>query len=62
MHATNSSVKASQTSPSLRTLDNHIDQGDIGVFRGDTPYHPGAKKKPRRSPCRAFKNPEHLSI
>mgnify|MGYP003299451684 CR=1 FL=1 len=31
--------------PCLRTFYNHIDYGDMGVQRGDTPYHPGRKKR-----------------
>ena len=37
--------------PCLKTFYNHIEAGDMGVFHGDTPYHPGKKRKP--------KNPAH---
>ena len=37
--------------PCLKTFYNHIEAGDMGVFHGDTPYHPGKKHKP--------KNPAH---
>ena len=33
--------------PCLRTFYNHIESGDMGVFHGDTPYHPGKRRKPR---------------
>lgn len=34
--------------PCLRTFYNHIDYGDMGVQRGDTPYHPGRKKRAKK--------------
>lgn len=34
--------------PCLRTFYNHIDYGDIGVLRGDTPYHPGRERRKRK--------------
>ena len=33
--------------PCLKTIYNHIDAGDIGVNRGETPYHPGRKRRPK---------------
>lgn len=33
--------------PCLKTFYNHIEAGDMGVFHGDTPYHPGKKRKPK---------------
>ena len=32
--------------PCLKTFYNHIEAGDMGVFHGQTPYHPGRRKKP----------------
>ena len=40
--------------PCLKTFYNHIESGDMGVFHGDTPYHPGRKRKP--------KNPAHEAM
>jgi IS30 family transposase len=48
--------------PCVRTVYNHIDHGDIGVLRGQTPYRPGAGRK-RRPPVRmARKRPGNTSI
>lgn len=33
--------------PCLKTFYNHIEAGYMGVFHGNTPYHPGRKRKPR---------------
>lgn len=33
--------------PCLRTFYNHIEAGDMGVHHGDTPYHPGRRRKAR---------------
>ena len=33
--------------PCLKTFYNHIEAGDIGVFHGQTPYHPGRRRRPR---------------
>ena len=33
--------------PCLRTFYNHIEAGDCGVFHGQTPNHPGKRRKPR---------------
>ena len=33
--------------PCLRTFYNHIEAGDCGVLHGQTPYHPGKRRKPR---------------
>ena len=32
--------------PCLRTFYNHVEAGDTGVLRGQTPYHPGRRRKP----------------
>ncbi len=32
--------------PCLKTFYNHIEAGDCGVFHGQTPYHPGRRRKP----------------
>ena len=37
--------------PCLKTFYNHIEAGDMGIFHGQTPYHPGRRKRP--------KNPAH---
>ena len=34
--------------PCLKTFYNHIEAGDTGVFRGQTPYHPGRRRKARQ--------------
>ena len=34
--------------PCLKTFYNHIEAGDMGVFHGDTPYHPGRRRRPRQ--------------
>ncbi len=34
--------------PCLKTFYNHIEAGDMGVFHGQTPYHPGRRRSPRR--------------
>ena len=34
--------------PCLKTFYNHIEAGDIGVFRGQTPCHPGRRRRPRQ--------------
>ena len=34
--------------PCLKTFYNHIEAGDMGVFHGQTPYHPGRRRGPRR--------------
>lgn len=33
--------------PCLKTFYNHIEAGDMGVFYGDTPYHPGRRRRPK---------------
>ena len=33
--------------PCLKTFYNHIEAGDMGVFHGQTPYHPGRRRRPR---------------
>ena len=32
--------------PCLKTFYNHIEAGDMGVFHGQTPYHPGRRRRP----------------
>jgi len=34
--------------PCLKTFYNHIESGDMGVFHGQTPYHPGRRRRPRQ--------------
>ena len=34
--------------PCLKTFYNHIEAGDLGVFHGQTPYHPGRRRRPRQ--------------
>lgn len=36
--------------PCLRTFYNHVETGDTGVRRGDTPYHPGRRRRPKAPP------------
>ena len=48
--------------PSVSSVYNHIDHGDIGIERGQTPYHPGEKRKRKPQPEKAKKCPENLSI
>ena len=33
--------------PCLKTFYNHIEAGDMGVLHGQTPYHPGRRRRPR---------------
>ena len=33
--------------PCLKTFYNHIESGDMGVFHGQTPYHPGRRRRPQ---------------
>jgi IS30 family transposase len=48
--------------PCLRSIYYHIDHGDIGILRGQTPYHPTGKRRRRKPPERALKCPANLSI
>ena len=32
--------------PCPRTFYNHVESGDTGVLRGQTPYHPGGRRRP----------------
>jgi IS30 family transposase len=48
--------------PCVRSVYNHIDHGDIGVLRGQTPYHPTGERKRKRPVRRAGKCPANLSI
>ena len=34
--------------PCLKTFYNHIEAGDMGVLHGQTPYHPGRRRRPRQ--------------
>ena len=43
--------------PCLRTFYNHIETGDMGVMHGQTPYHPGRKRKRRIPPHEAHTQP-----
>ena len=49
--------------PCLRTVYNHIDAGDMGVSRGETPYHPGRKRRPKRNahPAKVLPNRRRIS-
>ena len=49
--------------PCLRTIYNHIDAGDMGVNRGETPYHPGRKRRPKRNahPAKVLPNRRRIS-
>lgn len=48
--------------PCLRTFYNHIETGDMGVRHGDTPYHPGKRRKPRISAHAAMTLPWRRQI
>lgn len=49
--------------PCLRTIYNHIDAGDMGVNRGETPYHPGRRRRPRQDahPAKVLPNRRRIS-
>lgn len=49
--------------PCLRTIYNHIDAGDMGVMRGQTPYHPGRKRRPKKNahPAKVLPNRRRIS-
>lgn len=49
--------------PCLRTIYNHIDAGDMGVNRGETPYHPGRKRRPKTyaHPAKVLPNRRRIS-
>jgi IS30 family transposase len=51
-----------QNLPCTRSFYYHIDHGDIGVLRGQTPYHPDAKRKTKKTVKRAKKGLANLSI
>ena len=62
-HARHDMIKEGHTNlPCLRAIYHHIDHGDIGILRGQTPYHPGTKRKPRPPVQRAKKCHNNLSI
>ena len=48
--------------PCVSSIYYHIDHGDIGILRGQTPYQPGKKRKKRPPVQKAKKCPENLSI
>jgi IS30 family transposase len=48
--------------PSLSSIYNHIERGDIGVEHGETPYHPKRRRKRKDPVHRAYKMPGNLSI
>jgi len=48
--------------PSLSSIYNHIERGDIGVEHGETPYHPRRRRKRRDPVHRACRMPANLSI
>ena len=48
--------------PCLRTIYNHIDAGDMGVNRGETPYHPGRRRRPKRNAHPAKVRPNRRRI
>ena len=39
-----------QRIPSVSSVYQHIETGDIGILHGQTPYHPGEKKRPAIPP------------
>ena len=49
--------------PCLKTVYNHIDAGDMGVCRGETPYHPGRKRHPKKNahPAKVLPNRRRIS-
>ena len=49
--------------PCTRTFYLHIDAGDMGVMRGDTPYHPGKKRRPKKNahPAKVLPNRRRIS-
>lgn len=48
--------------PCWRTFYNHIEVGDIGVFYGQTPYHPHRRKRHGQKPHPAKVLPDRRSI
>ena len=48
--------------PCLRTFYNHVYAGDTGVRYGDTPYHPGWKRRPKNPPHPAKTVPGRLTL
>lgn len=48
--------------PCARTVYNHIEHGDIGISRSDTPYRRHRRKRVPAVPRRALNNPGHASI
>jgi IS30 family transposase len=48
--------------PCVSSVYYHIDHGDIGVLRGQTPYRPSAERKCKRPARRSRKGAANLSI
>jgi IS30 family transposase len=48
--------------PCVRSVYNHIDRGDIGILRGQTPYRPTGERKRKKPARRALKCLSNLSI
>jgi len=48
--------------PCVSSVYNHIEHGDIGILRGQTPYRPSAKRKRKRPVRRSRKCAANLSI
>jgi IS30 family transposase len=62
-HARHDMIKEGHKNvPCTSTFYNHIDHADIGVLRGQTPYHPGQKRKRKQPVHKARKCPGNLSI
>ena len=57
-HARHDMIKEGHAGvPCLRSIHHHIDRGDIGVLRGQTPYRPGPLRKWMPPSVRAKKCP-----
>ena len=62
-HALHSlAAEGHQNLPGVSTVYYHINLGDIGIRRDQTPYRPGGKRKPKAAAQRAKKCPGNLSI
>ncbi|MCL1887676.1 MAG: IS30 family transposase [Kiritimatiellaeota bacterium] len=55
-------VEGYENLPCLSSIYNHIEHGDIGILRGQTPYHPKGKRKRKPTVQKAKKCPANLSI
>jgi IS30 family transposase len=51
-----------QNVPCLSTFYYHIDHGDIGVLRGQTPYHPDGQRRRKHPPRKSRKGLANRSI